>query len=68
MNDGQKVGCTGKRQFARFGQAARAAKRRRRMDGGAHVEAYHCRHCNAFHIGENRNYRKPNRRTEVEPA
>ena len=65
MNDGHKVGCTGKRQFARFGQAARAAKRRRRMDGGAHVEAYHCRHCNAFHIGEARDYGKRRRREEV---
>ena len=65
MNDGHKVGCTGKRQFARFGQAARAAKRRRRMDGGAHVEPYHCRHCNAFHIGEARDYGQRRRREEV---
>lgn len=65
MNDGHKIGCTGKRQFSRFGQAARAAKRRRRHDGGAHVEAYHCRHCNAFHIGEARDYGKRRRKEEV---
>ena len=61
MSDAHKVGCTGKRQFARFCQADKAAKRRRRLDGGAHVEAYHCRHCNGFHIGENRDYRKTTR-------
>jgi site-specific recombinase XerC len=61
------VGCTGKRAFARFCQAARAAKRRNRNDGGAHVEPYHCRHCHGFHIGEARDYGK-RRRKEEEPS
>jgi hypothetical protein len=56
-----KPGCTGKKHFAKFGQAATVAKRRNRCDGGAHLEAYHCRFCNGFHVGEARSYgqRKP---------
>lgn len=65
MSEPHKTGCTGKRHFSRFAQAAKAAKRRRRMDGGAHVEAYHCRHCDGFHIGEARSYKKPNPKKEL---
>ena len=65
MSEQHKTGCTGKRQFARFAQAAKAAKRRRRLDGGAHVEAYYCRHCDGFHIGEARSHGKPDARREV---
>ena len=64
MTDGYKHGCTGKRQFAAFGQAARAAKRRNAKDGGAHLEAYHCRHCNSFHTGERRDYGQRRRKVE----
>lgn len=66
MSTAHKVGCTGKRPFARFCQDDAAAKRRRRKDGGAHVEAYHCRHCDAFHVGEARGYKQ--RRPSIEPA
>jgi len=58
------AGCTGKRSFERFHQAAVAAKRRRRMDGGAHVEAYHCRHCNQFHVGEAMSHGQRDRRKD----
>lgn len=64
MTTDHKIGCTGKQQFERFTQAAKVAKRRNRMDGGAHLEAYHCTHCNGFHIGESRTYRRTNSRKE----
>jgi hypothetical protein len=45
-------GCTGKLRYAAF-QAARAVARFiRRSDRASHVEAYHCRHCHGFHVGE----------------
>jgi hypothetical protein len=49
------TGCTGKRRFICFGHARRAAKRRNRHDQ-SHLEAYHCRHCGGFHVGESRRY------------
>lgn len=49
-----KTGCTGKKTFVKFHQAERAAKRRNRKDGGAHLEPYHCRFCHSFHVGEAR--------------
>jgi len=58
------VGCTGKSRFTRFGQAERAAVRRNRKDGGSHLEAYHCRHCHGFHVGEARDYRPRKRKTK----
>jgi hypothetical protein len=60
------AGCTGKRSFARFDQASRAAKRRNRKDGGAHLDAYHCRKCNTFHVGESRTYGKARPMKEIE--
>lgn len=59
------AGCTGKKSFERFNQAENAARRRNRHDGDAHLEAYHCRHCNRFHIGENRSYKVKDKRKEV---
>jgi len=50
-----QAGCTGKKQFDKFSQADKAAKRRNRSDN-AHLEAYHCRHCGSFHVGEARSY------------
>lgn len=64
MSDAPKTGCTGKRAFARFSQATHVAKRRNRKDGGAHVEAYHCRHCDQFHVGEARSYGQRRRESE----
>lgn len=62
-----RAGCTGKKAFPLFDLAAKAAKRRRSHDGGAHVEAYHCRVCRQFHVGERRDYgQKDARRAEVE--
>lgn len=57
------IGCTGKKAFDTFTQATKAAKRLNRRDRG-HTEAYHCCHCNDFHIGEARNYRRTDRRKE----
>lgn len=55
------VGCTGKKAFATFCQAKRAAKRMNRVHDDGHLEAYACRHCHRFHVGEARDYgrRKP---------
>lgn len=59
-------GCTGKKAFARFTQAEEAAKRLNRRDGSAHVEAYHCKHCNGAHVGENRDYKREKKTAGVE--
>src|SRR5262249_53391512 len=45
-------GCTGKVEFSTFAKAARAAQNLRRRSDDAHVAAYHCNHCNRFHVGE----------------
>lgn len=46
-----KPGCTGKKPFGTMQAARRRAKiMRRKYDKP--LEAYHCRHCRAFHIGE----------------
>ena len=66
MKRDHHAGCTGKKQFLRFTQADQAAKRRRRLDNGAHVEAYHCKHCNSFHVGEARSYGRPNPKKEIQ--
>lgn len=58
-------GCTGKREFARFDQAARSAKRRNRDTDAAHLEPYHCRHCNKFHVGEARDHGRRDARKEA---
>jgi acetyl esterase/lipase len=52
------VGCTGKVRLTGFRQARQAAKRLRQKDNGAHVEAYACKACHGFHVGESRNYGK----------
>lgn len=46
-------GCYGKKQYVGFINAALVAKHINRKDDHAHVAAYHCRHCNHFHVGEN---------------
>ena len=51
-----KTGCTGKKEFQTFCLASASAKRLNRRDGDTHVEAYHCRCCNRFHVGESRSY------------
>lgn len=55
------TGCTGKKRFDSFGYASTAAKRRNRHDR-AHLEPYHCRHCNGFHVGESRRYKQSDKR------
>ncbi len=64
MRSGHVTGCSGKRKFERFTQAEHAAKRRNRKDGGAHLEAYHCTHCNRFHVGEARSHGRRNAKKE----
>lgn len=60
-----QAGCTGKRSFTQFTLADQAATRRNRKDGGAHVEAYHCRHCNSFHVGEARSHGRRDARKDI---
>ena len=55
-----KIGCTGKSAFSTFARADFRAKRLRQNRDTAHVEAYHCRHCHQFHIGEARSYGRQN--------
>lgn len=64
MTDQFVTGCTGKKVFVRFTHADRAAKRRNRSDAGAHLEAYHCQHCNRFHVGEARAHGRRKARKE----
>ena len=55
MIDDFKPGCTGKKAFTSHGQAAHRAKRMRQdHEGSCFVEAYHCRFCGQFHIGQAR--------------
>lgn len=63
-----KTGCTGKAQFTTFTKAASTAKRMRKYDGDCHVEAYHCLHCQHFHVGENKSYGRKNPRKDVPPG
>lgn len=62
---GIKLGCTGKKHFNRFNKASTVAQRMNRRGNGAHVEAYHCRHCHGFHVGEADNYGHRDKRKEV---
>lgn len=50
------AGCSGKVVFQTFTKAASTAKRMRKTNRDCHVEAYHCLHCQKFHVGENRAY------------
>lgn len=61
MSD-HKPGCTGKHRFEGFIEARGAAKRLKKRDDGGHLHAYHCKHCNAFHVGENRTHGKRDQR------
>lgn len=45
-------GCTGKVAFGTFAKAARAARNLRRRIDSSQVAAYHCLHCNGYHVGE----------------
>lgn len=58
------LGCTGKKQFPNYKLASTSAKRLRDRDRGAHVEPYHCTHCNRFHVGEARGHGRPDKRKE----
>jgi hypothetical protein len=59
------AGCSGKVQFLTFTKAASTAKRMRKGNRDCHVEAYHCLHCQKFHVGENRSYGKTNPRKDA---
>jgi len=56
------AGCTGKVGFISFTKAATVAKRMRKGNRECHVEAYHCQHCQHFHVGENRSYHTKTRK------
>lgn len=56
MNEGHVPGCTGKKAFVCFTKAQARAKVLNRKKDSAHVEAYHCRHCQQIHLGERRSY------------
>lgn len=58
-------GCTGKQAFKSHDQAAPVAQRmRRKHETGCQVEAYHCKHCGDWHIGQAERRRK-HKRDEV---
>lgn len=61
-----KVGCTGKKPYASFIGADRAAKKLNRAQDAAHVAAYHCRYCASFHVGEARAHGRKDARRDVE--
>lgn len=61
-----KVGCTGKKAYASFIGAERAAKLLNREQEKAHTAAYHCRYCASFHVGEARAHGRKDARREVE--
>ena len=44
-------GCTGKVALRNFKIAQREARSMNRDREGLAVTAYHCRHCNKFHVG-----------------
>lgn len=59
-------GCTGKQAFLSHDQAAPVAQRmRRKYETGCAVEAYHCVHCNRWHVGQADKKRKRFKREEV---
>lgn len=62
---GVVVGCTGKKRFVLFTTADKAAKRQRRRDDGEPCEAFHCSHCNGFHLGAARAHGKKNPKKEL---
>ena len=66
--DNFKSGCSGKVQFPTFTKAASTAKRMRKGNRDCHVEAYHCLHCQHFHVGENNNYGRRNPRKDAPPG
>jgi len=52
-----KHGCTGKTKFLTFSQASKRAKiMTKRSECG--LDAYHCTHCNQFHVGASRSFKK----------
>lgn len=60
------AGCSGKVKFATYKQADRSAKvMRQNHERGCHVEAYHCKHCQHFHVGEPRDYGRKDARREA---
>lgn len=56
------VGCNGKTAYETFLIADRIARKVRRFNEKSFVAPYHCVHCNHFHIGENREHGKRDRR------
>jgi hypothetical protein len=63
---GHVTGCTGKSAFTSWSEANKRARRMRKLHKG-HVEAYHCLHCNSFHVGEARSYGKRGQRVAPMP-
>lgn len=45
------IGCSGKRQYPKFSDAARVAVLVRRNKDGERTAAYKCKHCAKYHIG-----------------
>lgn len=59
-------GCTGKSPFLTHSQAMETAKRmRNKHDSAQPVEAYHCVHCNRYHVGHLSKQRKRFKRAEA---
>lgn len=50
-----------------FAKANETAKRMRKSRRECHVEAYHCIHCQQYHVGENRSYHPKTRKQDAPP-
>lgn len=51
-------GCTGKKKYRSFSYAEVIAGRSAETNGEP-MHAYHCKHCNAFHVGAHFRRKKP---------
>lgn len=51
-------GCSGKKKYRSFSYAEVIASRSAEQNNEA-MHAYHCRQCNAFHVGAHHRIRKP---------
>lgn len=51
MTDDAAVSCEGKERFRSFKRAQKVADRQAQRHEGERFIAYHCRHCDGFHVG-----------------
>lgn len=58
VNTDHTRGCTGKKKYRSFSYAEVIASRSAEKNQQP-MHAYHCRHCNAFHVGAHFRRKKP---------